>query len=407
MSSISVRPSGQTASGGPCDPAHPLGRVVHRHDAGGEVRRDHRAAEVLHQLVEMVQHLRRLEVEGGEGAGGGAQLAHHRRRAHSVAHDVADHQCDPAAAEPDHVVPVAADAGQVAGGQVAVGDVDARVVTRVGREQRALEHQRGLAFVRVQAGVVDAQRRAGGQFLAEHRLAGGERAAGCRPDEDRQAEHRAARLERHYQQRAAGDRGRHLVAEAGGRLLRGLRVQRGQGARPAGGQRLRERRAGGVGKGAADREDVGFLPAVRGRGQAPQHGPRADRASVRQLVVRGDRLEHDQAGGVGEARHRDVHQLARGGGHVQRRADHGVGVGEQLHPAHHRHGGGVLVELADRVQRGVRGAHRRVGRRLLRAVAAVGHHDECAGTPAAVLDRLPAALDRVRAAVRVEQRERP
>ncbi len=109
------------------------------------------------QAVEELEHLVRRQVEAGVGPHRGAQLAHDGRGAHAPAHDVADDQGGAAAAEGDHVVPVAADRGLGAAG--VVGGGDAQVVgllqflgrrerwrvTAVSRWRRSLARRRSAA----------------------------------------------------------------------------------------------------------------------------------------------------------------------------------------------------------------------------------------------------------------------
>lgn len=88
----------------------------------------------------------RRQVEAGVGADGGAQLAHDGGGAHPAAHDVADDEGGAAAAEGDHVVPVAADRGL--GAARLVGGRDAQVVGlfQLLGQEGALEGDGGLAL---------------------------------------------------------------------------------------------------------------------------------------------------------------------------------------------------------------------------------------------------------------------
>jgi hypothetical protein len=116
--------------------------VVHRVDAGGDLV----GVDLGGQAVQQLEHLVRREVEAGVGADGGAQLAHHGGGAHPAAHDVADDQGRAAAAQGDHVVPVAADRGLGAAGVVRGGDAQVVGLLEFLREQGALEGHRGLAL---------------------------------------------------------------------------------------------------------------------------------------------------------------------------------------------------------------------------------------------------------------------
>lgn len=77
------------------------------------------------------------EVEFGEAARGGAQLAHGGGGEHAVADDVPDEEADTGAGERDDVVPVSADVGF--GGQIAVSDLHGVLDWQIVRQQAALE----------------------------------------------------------------------------------------------------------------------------------------------------------------------------------------------------------------------------------------------------------------------------
>lgn len=130
----------EVARGGVDQP--PLVGVVDGVHAGGDLV----GVDLGGEAVEELQDLVRGQVEAGVRAYGGAQLAHDRRRADTAAHDVADDECGAAAAEGDHVVPVAADRGLRAAGLV--GGRDAQVVglLQLLGEQGALEGDGGLAL---------------------------------------------------------------------------------------------------------------------------------------------------------------------------------------------------------------------------------------------------------------------
>ena len=89
-------------------------RVEDRVDAGDDLDR----VERRHQLVEVVQHRRRPEVEDGERPGGRAQLTHHGRRVDAASHHVADDDAGTPGGQRDQVEPVAADLGVAAAWQV-------------------------------------------------------------------------------------------------------------------------------------------------------------------------------------------------------------------------------------------------------------------------------------------------
>ncbi len=88
----------------------------------------------------------RGEVEAGVGPDRRAELAHHRGRADASAHDVADDQGRAAAAQGDHVVPVAADRGLGAAGVVGGGDAQVVGFFELLGEQGALEGDGGFAL---------------------------------------------------------------------------------------------------------------------------------------------------------------------------------------------------------------------------------------------------------------------
>ncbi|WP_431607902.1 hypothetical protein [Streptomyces griseocarneus] len=76
-------------------------------------------------LVEGGEHLGGLEVEHGQGADGGAQLAHGDGGAQAAAHDVADDERRAVPGQLDHVEPVAAHLGRRVAREVAAGDLHA------------------------------------------------------------------------------------------------------------------------------------------------------------------------------------------------------------------------------------------------------------------------------------------
>jgi hypothetical protein len=82
-----------------------------------------------------------------------AQPAHRRRGAHAVPDHVADRDEQPAVAEHQRVVPVAADAQARATGQVTAGDRQAGDVGQRRGQQRALQHLDHLAVAFVAFGV--------------------------------------------------------------------------------------------------------------------------------------------------------------------------------------------------------------------------------------------------------------
>src|SRR5690606_12636786 len=167
-------------------------------------------AEAPGDLVQLREHLGRFQVELGEGADGGAQFAHGHGRAQAAAHDVADDQGGAVPGQFDDVEPVAADLAGPAGGRVAgqvpAGDVEAGGLRVAGREQGALEYQRAFVLAAVQAGVVDADGGAGGEFHGEVAVAVAERLAALGAGEPGQPHDRVLGDHRH------GEGGLHEAA---------------------------------------------------------------------------------------------------------------------------------------------------------------------------------------------------
>src|SRR5690606_12163285 len=108
------------------------------------------------------------------------------------------------------VEPVAADLAGPAGGRVAgqvpAGDVEAGGLRVAGREQGALEYQRAFVLAAVQAGVVDADGGAGGEFHGEVAVAVAERLAALGAGEPGQPHDRVLGDHRH------GEGGLHEAA---------------------------------------------------------------------------------------------------------------------------------------------------------------------------------------------------
>jgi len=306
-----------TGAGDRAGPGH---RVVGGVDAG----RDLGGVEVLAHPAEPEQHLRRGEVEGGEGAYGGAELAHGGGGADAVAHHVPDHERDPVAGQRDHVVPVAAHPGQVARRQVAGGDLQAERIVQVGREQAALQRERGAALPAVQPRVVDAQRGPRGELLPEGDVLLVERRAAGEPVKRHDAEHPAARLQRHHEQRDALEQPAHVVAAARpGQLLGEVGVDLGEHDRLPARHAPGERRPRRVRRHLVERPGhhvvVGAGPG-HGPRQAPHHG-RPVGGRVRQLAVDQHPVPDGHRGPVGEPGHGEVDELTGGLGDVEGRAD--------------------------------------------------------------------------------------
>lgn len=147
-------------------------------------------------LVQVPENLGGVEVEVGEGTGGGTQAAHGGGSADAAAHDVAHNECGLVAIERQDVVPVAADLECGLCGPVPGGDLQAGTSGREFREEAALQGLGGVAHPLVRAGVVDAHGGARGQLTGEGEvvLVEGQRVA--RPGETQEAQGLAVRGER-------------------------------------------------------------------------------------------------------------------------------------------------------------------------------------------------------------------
>ena len=118
----------------------------------------------------------------GDAAEQPAHLAHGGRCLDVVAHDVPDDDHDVVVAGPavlleERVVPVAADAGRLAGGGVAGDDLEVLGLRRVG-EHAALEGLGDVALGLVEAGVVERQAGARADVLEQRDVVLGERRPG-------------------------------------------------------------------------------------------------------------------------------------------------------------------------------------------------------------------------------------
>ena len=128
-----------------------VGGVEERVDAGHDLL----VGQLEDQLVEVGEHLGRLEVEGGEGPDRGTELAHRGRSPHPSAHHVADDQGRPPAAHADDVVPVAAHVDPRGARDVAVAHLERGDVGQLVGQQLALQDQGGLALAPVEPRVVE------------------------------------------------------------------------------------------------------------------------------------------------------------------------------------------------------------------------------------------------------------
>ena len=313
------------------DVAGARGRVDDRVDAGGERRRAGGLGRLVHpgrHRVEPAQHLLRGQPQVGQGMRRGTQLHHDRRRLRPVAHRVPDDQCRPAARQRDDVVPVAAH-DVVPDRQVDRRDLQARRDPGLAGQQAPLQRLRGPLLPGVQPGVVDAHRRAGGQFPGQRDVTGVERGAGRRARERRASHDDAAGDQRHGQERgvalgdlqAAGVTGEPLGALAVD-VVGQDRLARRHRLRPGGVRAQEEHLAGGQ-QAAGDRLVLADQP-----GRQPPHR-RAVPGLGRADLTRGEQaLGRIDDGRVGEPGHRGLDDLGRGLGEVQAAADPGRGLAQ-------------------------------------------------------------------------------
>ena len=203
------------------------------------------AAETAGDLVECREHLGRFQVQQRQGAYRGAQFAHGDGGAQSSAHHVADDQGGAVAGEFDDVEPVAADLGGGVAREIAAGDVEAGGLRVAGRQQAALEDQRPLVLPAVEAGVVDTDRGARGEFDGECPVPFAEGLAALGPGELHEADDGVVRDHRH------GERGLDERA-----LLAGYRLH------PGGAQGVGAGRVEGVAVHFADRGGGAVLLAA-------------------------------------------------------------------------------------------------------------------------------------------------
>lgn len=241
------------------------------------------------------------------------------------------------AGEFDHVEPVAADLGGRVAGEVAAGDVEARGDGVAGWQEAALEDQGAFVFAPVEAGVVDADRGAGGEFGGQGTIPLAEGFAALRADELDEADHRVVGHHRY------GERGLdeapvvagHILDMAGaqgggtGRVVREAvyGAERGPAGACAGCCGVRGSRGAGGGKtvrhGAGEGDAAQFGGAAEGL--LPERVPAAGRR-----VVAGEQpLVEVDGGKVTEAGDGDVEEFAGRGLQVEGVADAGTGLVEQ------------------------------------------------------------------------------
>ncbi len=266
-------------------------RVVDPVGAGREVRLA--LADVLHELVELLQRRRRGQLEHRQGLDRGAQPSHRDRGADAVPGHVADDQRDPRAGQPDRLVPVAADLDQLAAGQVTVADVDRGGIGQAGRQHRPLQRERGRVLPVVPGGVVEEDRLAGGEVHRHFHVVPVEPAGAELPEAAEQADHGALGDGRQDQHGGVGEQpADRLAPPRAGELPGRLRGDGRLEDRLAGGDAARRRGSCREAEDLADRERglpgrvllvvLDVQPAerdVRRRGRA--RGPRCRRSATR------------------------------------------------------------------------------------------------------------------------------
>jgi hypothetical protein len=123
------------------------------------------------ELVEAGQHGRRVRVHRQERTYGGPHLCHGRRRLDASSHHVTHEHGHPAVGERRETVEVATGVGP-AGREVPDRHLPPLGVREPLGKDRLLQAQRHVADLRVQLGVVDGDRSAAGEILAEGKVLG-------------------------------------------------------------------------------------------------------------------------------------------------------------------------------------------------------------------------------------------
>ncbi len=320
--------------------AFPGRRVIDRIEAGGSGDRTlgFLGALVLvdtgDEFVEVPEDLVGRQVQGGEVVNGGAQPAHGGRGVQSVPHDIADDERHPGTGQRDDVEPVAADAAEPAApglcGQIAVGGLDGVLLRQPARQQTALQGDGHGVLAGVAAGIVDAHRGAGGQFLGEGEFLVLERLRFVRAPEDHHAEDDATGAQRHRDPRMDAVRD-DLPGPAGTlEMPAGERRQiRFEGRFAAG-----EAGAEGGGRLEADQLADGVEAAVR-RGAAGGRPPHLDgrAGGSRRLLADQHVLGQVDGDDIGEPGGAELREFLAGAHHVESGADLRAGVVEQLQAA--------------------------------------------------------------------------
>ncbi len=291
------------------------------------------AGQVADQVVEAGQQLVGGKVDIGQRAYGGAQPPHGRRGLDAVAHDVADDQGDPGAGQRNDVEPVAADPGPGAGGQIAGGDVQGRLLGKTLRQQAALQREGGVALAGVAPGVVDAHGGAGGDLLAQQQVVLLEALGPAVAGERGHAQGEATRTHGYRQHRVEPEPP-HAFGPLG---CRPVQVLQGGGRevldeRPAHGQALRRGGTLRVGRHRAVRHH-GFGAALQNRlGGDPAQHHRIVRGALRRILTSLDRRQEIDRDEVREPWDGHVGEFLSGTGQVQGAADPQAGVVDQDEP---------------------------------------------------------------------------
>ncbi len=324
--------------------AHDRGQVagVGHGDAGGGGfpdgvdRADERAvrpgSDRANKIVKVGEYVGGGQVEGGEGADGGTDLAHGGGRGQAAAHDVADHQGDPPCGQRDDVEPVAADLGAGGSGFITPGDVQAFDGGYVAGQHAALQGNRGGALPGVGAGVGDRGRDPASQFPGGPRVH-----VGVGPPGRTQAEvdDTVKLTPRHQRHRQAGTDTEMpvIVLRAGNRnAVDHFLVERQMDGAPQ-----RQGKVAGSTRPHLEKASGGVVGSGQGRSPRqvrPDHSAHQQRVrprvGVHRLVGQQDHAL------VGELRDDELDQLLQGRSQVQRRSDQPAGPAEQPQPPLHR-----------------------------------------------------------------------
>jgi hypothetical protein len=150
----------------------------------------------LDELVEAVEHDRRVAALPGVAHEHRPELAHRRRRRHVVPHDVADGDADRPVRQAEQVVPVTADLGRRRPGQVTGGAVEPGHGGQL-RQQAALQLLGDVVLALVEPRVVDGEGSAPGEVGRGREVVVVVGAAGAVGEQRQDAEHLAPGPQRH------------------------------------------------------------------------------------------------------------------------------------------------------------------------------------------------------------------